>query len=370
VHAIVGSDGPLLPALSDAGARAILLPMPAALASFGDSAMIGPGLGRSPARMLSRGSWAAFDAWRYASKLRRVLRELKPDIVHSDGNKFHLLSRIACGRNRPVVWHLHDFLGERPGMRRLIRLAAGKRTSAIAVSQAVAQDARDLLESTPIAVIPNAVNTEQFVPGPGDGHFLDRLAGLEPVDNILRIGLVATYARWKGQDLFLEAAARMPSELPIRYFIIGGPIYQTAGSQFSEQELRGRIARLSLDNHAYLLGFQNDMPAIYRALDVVVHASTRPEPFGLTIIEGMACGRPVIVSAGGGAIELFQHQKDAIGVRPGDCGQLAAAMARLAADPDLRHRLGRAARQTAITRFDRKRFERQLIAMYRSLIRD
>ncbi len=110
VHVIVGGDGPLLPALSKAGARTILLPMPATLACFGDSALIDPGLDQSPARMLWRGSWAAFDAWRYASRLRRLVRSLKPDIVHSNGNKFHLLSRLACGRTVPVVWHLHDFL--------------------------------------------------------------------------------------------------------------------------------------------------------------------------------------------------------------------------------------------------------------------
>ncbi len=255
-------------------------------------------------------------------------------------------------------------------MRRLIRLAAGKRTLAIAVSEAVAQDAREVLKSTPITVIPNATDTERFAPGPCDGHLLDRLAGLEPADNIIRVGLVATYARWKGQDVFLDASARIPANLPIRFFIVGGPIYQTAGSQFSERELREGIVRLRLRDRVHLVGFQNDMPTIYRALDVVVHASTRPEPFGLAIIEGMACGRPVIVSAGGGAAELFQHETTAIGTRPGDAEQLAAAIRRVASDADLRNRLGRAAREAVVAPFARLRFERQLITVYQSLFPD
>ena len=60
--------------------------------------------------------------------------------------------------------------------------------------------------------------------------------------------------------------------------------------------------------------FVEDPVPVYRALDVVLHASTQPEPFGLTVVEAMACGRAVVVSAAGGAAELFTDGVDALGV--------------------------------------------------------
>src|SRR3954451_10470170 len=110
--------------------------------------------------------------------------------------------------------------------------------------------------------------------------------------------------------LFLDAAAQLTARRPdlqLRYFIVGGPIYHTSGSQFSVSELTARIASLGLADRVGLISFQAEPASIYPMLDVVVHASTEPEPFGRTIVEAMACGRPVIVTRGGGSVELFKE---------------------------------------------------------------
>ena len=87
-------------------------------------------------------------------------------------------------------------------------------------------------------------------------------------------------------------------------------------------------------------GFLEDTPAAMRSLDVIVHASTAPEPFGMVIIEGMACGKAVIASQAGGAAELFIDGEDALAHRPGDAAALARQIQRLASDGQLRRRLG------------------------------
>src|SRR6185503_20986573 len=99
-------------------------------------------------------------------------------------------------------------------------------------------------------------------------------------------------------------------------------------------------------------GFVHTPEASFRALNVVVHASTAPEPFGLVIAEAMACGRAVIVSNAGGAAELVSNDIDALTHSPGDVGELAKRIAALATDADLRRRLGSAARVTAERAFD------------------
>ena len=105
-------------------------------------------------------------------------------------------------------------------------------------------------------------------------------------------------------------------------------------------------------------------------LDVAVHASTRPEPFGLTIVEAMGCGKPVVVAAAGGAAELFTPGHDGLGHVPGDATGLAGAIARLAADPGLRARLGANARRTAVERFSQERYGREIAAIYAACLRD
>jgi glycosyltransferase involved in cell wall biosynthesis len=123
-------------------------------------------------------------------------------------------------------------------------------------------------------------------------------------------------------------------------------------------------ARLGLTGRVGFTGFQADRAAVMRALDVVVHASTDPEPFGLVIAEGMSTGRPVVTTGQGGAAELVQPEVDGVLARPGDPIDLARVLVRLATNPTLRLELGRAARTTAVARFSRARFASEMADAY------
>jgi glycosyltransferase involved in cell wall biosynthesis len=376
LHLVVGTDGPLIERAREIGVGVTLLPMPAALSGMGDSAI------RYTRRL--RGAWelctqalrAAPPAWRYLRAMRALLRQLRPTLIHSNGLKTHWITRLAGPRATPAVWHLHDFYSLRPLMARTLNQARRGVAGGIAVSEAVARDARTVLPRLPLAVVPNAIDLTQFSPRSEDGRWLDEAAGWPPAVSAagdtppVRVGLVATYARWKGHDIFLEAAARALAcspRLPLRFYIVGGPIYHTR-AQFSEADLKDRAAALDIADRVGFVGFQQDVARVYRSLDLVVHASTHPEPFGLTIAEAMACGKPVLVSRAGGAVELFTDGHDAVGIAPGDVNGLAEAIRQLAANPDLRRRLGEAAREAAVQRFDRRRFGPQIVDAYHRLL--
>lgn len=366
---LAGSEGPLVDAARALGVDARLLPLPRKLSSLGDSALRGPHSGEAwrfargllPAPALLAG---------YGRALRHEVASLRPDLLHSNGIKTHLLSPVTAGLPLKRVWHIHDFLGERPLVRRALGTLAPLASAAIANSNAVGDDARGVLGRVPVHVVYNGVDTERFAPGvPAD---LDALAGLRPAPpGTLRVGLVATYARWKGQDVFLEAAAaltRLEPTLPVRFYVVGAPLYQTPGSQFTEAELRQLIDHWKLSGHVGLVPFQTEPAAIYRALDVFVHASTRREPFGLTIAEALACARPAIVSRASGAAEALTDGTDVLTVPPGDSRPMVAALKRLLADAELRARLGVAARRTAVERFSRERYAREILDVYRTLM--
>ena|SRR5690348_11003706 len=127
-------------------------------------------------------------------------------------------------------------------------------------------------------------------------------------------------------------------------------------------------SELGLEGSVGLVPFQADAAAVYRGLDIVVHASERPEPFGRTIVEGMASGRPVIVARAGGAAELFSEGKSALGHDPGNAEDLARVLGRLVRDAALREHLARGARAEVELRFDRKRLGPDLHAAYATLL--
>lgn len=369
LSAVLLADGPLRERLSDLGVVVEVVPLPAALAASGDTALKA-GRGVRSLDRLDRLVPAAPAAVQFLGRLRFTLHDLRPDLVHSNGLKTHLLAAVAAPRRTPVIWHLHDFYSERPVAKWALKLARRGAAAGVAISDAVRRDATVLIPGLPIATVRNTIDTDHFSPGSADPRLLDDLAGLVPTPaGTVRVGLVATYANWKGHAVFLDALARLPPTMPVRGYIVGGPIYATAGSQVSRESLEHRVASHGLVGRVGFLPFQSDPANVYRALDVVVHASTRPEPFGLTIAEAMSCGRAVIVAAAGGATELFTQDVDAVGHQPGDVEGLANAIRRLVVSRPDRERLGSAARQAAFRRFSQHRLPSEVASVYSTILR-
>jgi glycosyltransferase involved in cell wall biosynthesis len=345
---VLGDDGPLRAQVEALGVPCEVLPLPGGVARLGDA-------GGHRLKLLMRGAGSAASALAYGARLARRLRDLRPDLIQTNGMKMHLLGAWTAPRGVPVVWHMHDYLASRPAMARLLRISARPGVEIVAVSHSVAEDVRATLPGrVPVRAIYNGVDVDRFHPGPGIGAALDRAAGLpEATAGTVRVGLVATFATWKGHEVFLDAASRLDAALPARFYVVGGPIYRSAGSQVSLDDLKGRAEALGLTGRVGFTGHQADPSEALRSLDVVVHASTRPEPFGRVIVEGMACGRAVVAMSEGGAAELFVEGDSALGCPPRDPSALAERMARLIADPGLRDRLGRAGRAAVLDRFDR-----------------
>jgi glycosyltransferase involved in cell wall biosynthesis len=365
---IVGEDGPLRHEAEALGVSCRVLPLPAALARVGDAGLKDrAGKPRGRLALALAAAPAAAPLALYVARLHRAIRQSRPDVVHTNGMKAHVLAAWASPRRLPMVWHLHDFIASRAVMGRLLRMVARPGITGVAVSRAVAEDAAKVFGAkVPVQTVYNAVDLARFAPE-GPRVDLDAASGLPPApEGTVRVGLIGTFATWKGQDVFLEAIAKIDANIAAqaRFTIIGGPIYKTGGSQWTIEELRGRADRLGLGDRIGFAGFQPDPSAAIRGLDVVVHASTRPEPFGRVIVEGMACGKAVIAVNGGGSAELFEDNQTALGIPPDDPSALASAMTRLIADPELRARIAAAGRASAVARFDRNDLAGRWEAVY------
>ena len=362
---VASAPGPLHERASTLGISSISLPFPDSLARLGEWANRRSRLGGlSFAACAAR---ASVPSMRYGGMLKRHLHELRPDVVHTNGVKMHLLGALCRPSGARVVWHLHDYPGARPLTALALGAVAGRCSVAIANSESVAVQARGLFGArVSVCAIHNAVDLDRFQP---EGHRLDldALAALPPLPSgAIRIGLVATFARWKGHDVFLKALRQVRSAAHVRGYVIGAPIYRTTGSQFSVAELRALAHAEGLNNTSVgFVGHVDDVPGALRALDIVVHASIEPEPFGLAIAEAMACGRPVVVSDAGGAAEIATG--GAMFHRPGDARDLASRLSELINHPELRATLAAAARQAALRLFGRQRLAEAVTPIYEAV---
>ena len=348
--------GPLLQAARDAGVSASCLPLPAGLAHLGESGSSRPSLAADLCRAIPGAS-------RFVATLRREVTRLAPRLIHSHSLKTHVLLALADVPGSSLLWHVHDYVSARHTSKWLLRALSSRCDVAVANSQSVADDFHAAIPRVPVMTVLNGVDVESLQAGT-TAVSLDALSGLPPASpETVRVGLIATFARWKGHEVFLRALADL-LQLPIRGYVIGAPVYKTAGSQFSVEELKTAAATLQLDSRVGFPGFVDDRAACLRSLDIVVHASTEREPFGLVVAEAMAAGRALVTSGIGGAGELVRPGIDALTHQPGDAKSLAAAIRRLTEDPALRGRLGGNAQRVAAQRFSMTRFAHEMSGAY------
>ena len=152
--------------------------------------------------------------------------------------------------------------------------------------------------------------------------------------------LAARLEKWKGQAVLLDAASRLKPARRIRIWIAGGP--QSAGETKFFDELTARASAADLRDRVRLLGQREDVPLLTGLADIYCQPNLQPEPFGISVAEAMLAGLPCVMSAGGGAAELLDESCGVV-TAAGDAAAVAAALDRIAADPELRMAMGRAA---------------------------
>jgi glycosyltransferase involved in cell wall biosynthesis len=291
-HVALPGDGPLADALRAAGATVHVVPMDESLlrTSRWD-------LARRPALAARRAGAAAAAAVR----LGRLARSLRPDVVHSNSQKAHLLAvpaALAC--RAPHVWHVHDIL--EPGWlsRAFHAAAAAFADRVLAISAATAAPFERSAARGRVRVVYPGVRTAPV----GDGERLAwrrRLgaAGEEPL-----VGIVGQIARWKGQDVFLAAARLVAERRPeVRFAVVGACLFPGNEAAY-EAELHRLVRAWDLGDRVTFTGAVDPVDPVMAALDVLVHASRLPEPFGRVLVEAMAQGTPVVATANGAGPEV------------------------------------------------------------------
>jgi len=177
------------------------------------------------------------------------------------------------------------------------------------------------------------------------------------------VGIVGRLDWWKGHEYFLKAIAKSNQTISnLKGLIIGDLENEVAvkRNRLYYAKLKMLITELDLNDKIIFTGYRNDIPRLMSTLDVVVHASSIPEPFGLVIIEGMAAGKPVVATAAGGVLEIIENDVNGVLVPCRDSDAIAKEITKLISKPDVAAHMGKAAKKRVIEKFS---IQRQLTAV-------
>lgn len=315
-HVVLFADGPLRAQLESAGIGVTLL--------AGKNGMMGvtreAGLLRTLAALPS--------VLRMAWRLARIARGY--DVLYLNSQKAAVVGMIVGPLvGKPVIWHLHDILSHEhfaPLQRRAIVLLANLAARrVIAISEVTKRSFLDCGGNLKlVSVVLNGLD-------------LDRFENIEAFDVLgMRaelgltgrklVGLFGRISPWKGQHILIEALPALPD---VHAVIVGDALFGEAEYKAS---LLALAERLGVADRVHWLGYRRDTPQLMRMVDVVVHASTAPEPFGRVIIEGVLAGRPVLASSHGASRELLGDDFPWL-VAPADAPALASAIDRVFKHP-------------------------------------
>jgi len=261
-----------------------------------------------------------------------------------------LLARLA---RRPYLLHVHgsefaDFYQEcSPAARRIVRAVLAQASLVLALSEAWRATLQQISPPARIEVLMNAVPLPPPEGGPGP-------ANRQPT--LLFFGEIA---RHKGVFELARAFGRVADELPELRLIY-------AGTGSGVEATRRLIEQLRLGGRVRFTGWlQAERKRATLAGATVFVLPSYVEGMPMALLEAMSFGLPVIATPVGGVPEIVTHERDGLLVPPGDIDALAAAIARLTSEPELRERLGRAARETVAKRFSLDSAVERLLAIYR-----
>jgi glycosyltransferase involved in cell wall biosynthesis len=187
--------------------------------------------------------------------------------------------------------------------------------------------------------------------------------------NTPMIGILGVLTRWKGQLEFLKMAKELIRRgSDAMFVVIGGEIYDTGADRGYGLELKIEAERLGIVNRIYFTGFEADPARMINGLDVLVHASIKPEPFGRVILEAMACGVPVAASAAGGVLEFVKNDATGRLFSPGNTVEMADAVEVLTKNAVIRDALIKRARDQFLLKFTTAHHARAVARYYDGII--
>lgn len=274
----------------------------------------------------------------------RVLRHNRIDLVHLNNSSTADIDLVIAAKIVGVSITAHQ-RGYPPWFGRLERKAAGSLNKIIAVSNSVRDHLVQLgIPHERIAMI-------------HDGIELGRLAQVTPVEKLraefgllkdeLVVGMLGNVKEWKGQKLLLEAIPTIHESFRNTRFLFVGEL----ADELYLRSLKRQLDKDGTSESVIFTGYRPDATDVIAVMDVVVHASIQPEPFGLVVLEAMGKGKPVVASDRGGPRETVRHGVTGLLFESGSSVSLAGAVCVFLENASIRSAAGAEGRKHVFAHF-------------------
>ena len=296
-----------------------------------------------------------------AWQLTRVFATVQPDVVHAHDP--HAVALMSMAMKAPGVFTKRPLLvaSRRVDFHLQKNAFSRWKNSTIGCWIAASHVIAGMLEKDGIA--PEKIHVVH------EGVSISKIDRVDNVDahaafflphNAPVIGNVAALVPHKGQKHLVAAAARVIREVPNARFVI-------LGEGELREPLERQIKELGLERHVILGGFRPEIIGLIKSFDIFVMSSLT-EGLGTSILDAMACAKPVVGTRAGGIPEAVQDEETGLLVPPHDEAALAAAILRLLKDPALAARLGASGRQRAAEYFSVERMVSETLAVYQKAL--
>ena len=300
--------------------------------------------------------------------LARLIRDRRPGLVHAHGFKAGLIARLAArlaGRV-PAIVTVHNHVLYRDISRytrwryvTVERWLSGMTARVVTVSDSLRDELVGQYGIDPalVTTVHNGLDLEPFL-ADRDREAARARFGLPTGATVF--GLAARFAPQKALDVLVEAAGPVLDRQPDAWLLIAGdgPLLE---------QVRAQAAGMRAGDRIIFPGFERDVPALLRALDVYA-SSALSEGLPLATIEAMAAGLPVVSTRAGGTPEVVEEGVTGLLVEPGDSAALAHAMLQLSGDPIASRRMGDGGRARALAEFTEGRMLERTAAVYREVL--
>jgi len=258
-----------------------------------------------------------------AVRMSRIIKEVSPDIVHVNSAPHSGLIGILAARfaGIPCVCHVRSM----SNVSVVQRMLSGSVQKYILISNEV----RRYMDTQKIGVkngvvIFNGVDISAFQRY--NASSLRKQLGISR--NEFLVGMVGRLEYWKGHEVYIDSIDQLTKAGEnVRALIIGAPQASQRNRSYYNS-LVNQVREHELQNVISFLGQRDDIPQVMSQLDILVLASTKPEPFGRVIIEAMAANTLVVATASGGVLDIIRDGENGILVPAGDSRALATAIMR------------------------------------------
>lgn len=310
--------------------------------------------------------------------IKKILREIKPDIVHTHSAKAGILGRYAAdslkgkwGRGTPKVIHSIHGLAFHPYQNNLlnkfyiaVEKAAAKRTDFfISVADAMTNQALAAGIGSPDKFVTaySAIDEDNFLKAVSSEQLRAFRYEYAIMPDDIVLVTIARLFHLKGHEFIIESAKRLAEQFP-------KVIWLFVGDGILAEKYKKWIHDLGLGHRFRFTGLlsPDKIPLAIQASDILVHCSLR-EGLARTLPQAMLCGKPVISFDVDGAKEVVNENTGRL-IQPKNIERLTAACAELLGDKELREKLGHQGRESVVTKFAPDTMVDTIEAVYRRLL--